>query len=286
MRLKLIPILIICVLKCYSQSDMAYSRTNKYGHLKLSAKDFKELITSIKYYADEYKSKDDSIVAGSIHCTFKKNKKALYVQSFNDIANVDLDDKAYDYVYLKYEYENKNAALLVEVLLEDSRREIFIGGTDEKKIDALYREIDERLRLNEQTGWWEAIPLSILAISLIVLIVGICYLAIISKKLDRPKLIMLTLMYFLLMIFSLGISIKSWDWFPGFTLSKDNPAFYEKYGPEMGFIGFILSIIGAITPVVVWVRKKLVGIAKSNPLTTQANLANKSRKRKKSHQQR
>ena len=98
---------ILISIHSYAQSDVGYGKTNEYGRLTINLAYFKKIISSIEYYTKESERELDSVQT-SVQCNFKKNKQALYVESFERLAALEIGDDTYDDIQFKYKCKNNN----------------------------------------------------------------------------------------------------------------------------------------------------------------------------------
>lgn len=262
MKLKatLILLLTFQIVSSFGQRTVNYLRTNDYDRLRLSIDDFKKIISSIQYYYNE--TPEDSTGRYrtiTFKCDFSKKNKALTLASFKQVSELNLDGENYSDIVLIYSWDTKPISE-VTLFLNSSYRKLSVSGADEKKVEALFRDIDSQLKSNETTlSWinWEMV--FVMATTLIfVIAMQFFFLTrriVFSKERSRQVtvLFILTGIYCFASIIFFFSSISFRDILPGFLLTPDKTTWIDRNINLLGFIAFILTVIPIIYKTTKWI---------------------------------
>ncbi len=246
----------------FGQNSIEYIRSNELEKIKIDVNDFKKLVSSIEYYCDK-KTNDstNTSIYPTIICNITSKSKALTLSSFKQISNWNIDNETYDKVSFYYSYPNKPISQ-IEIHFSYYGRNITIKGLDEKKVEALYRDLNEQLAYRKIL--FSKIEIGIIiSIFMYLLFMFSVYLMPTSFNLiykgERKKstifIFLLTLSYFIFYSFYLYSDMSVRNFFPGFELTPDNLSWIDRNTNLLGFIGFIITLITIIFGFLKWIFK-------------------------------
>ena len=257
MKYKLLFILSFLVVTAFGQKTVNYLRTSDYDRLRISIEDFKKIITSIQYYYNETpKDSTDRNKTFSFKCDFSKKDKALTLSTFKQLAELNLNGESYSDIVFIYSWDNKPISE-VTIYLNNSYRKLTVSGTDEKKVEALYRDLDTQLHSNETFLAWINLVLTFTLATYLIFLLSVMtcsYTAqnVFSKDRTRQSTIIFIvacLFCFVALVFYLSpISFK--DLFPNFLLTPDKSTWLDRNINAFGFIAFLLTVITLVYQIV------------------------------------
>jgi len=267
MRYKLFFILSFLAITAFGQNTVNYLRTNDYDRLKISIEDFKKIVASVQYYYNEtHKDSTDRYRTVSFKCDFSKKEKSLTLSSFKQVTELNLNGENYSDIVFSYSWDTKPISE-VTIFLNNSFRKITVSGTDEKKVEALYRDLDNQLQSKETPFAWVNLVMTftfflylIFTFALIMCI----YTAenVFSKNRTRQStvtLIVAGLYCFVALGFYFShLSLR--DMFPDFLLTPDKSTWIDRNINILGFIAFVLTIISIIFKATKWILKKKTNV--------------------------
>lgn len=264
MRIYLIFVLQFISVNLYSQSSIDYIRTNSYDRIYLSLDELKNISSSINYYYKEsLKDSSDKYSVARFSCDLVKDGKALTVSSFEQLLRLKIDNESFNKVTLYYRWEDKKISE-VELSLNNSFREIKVKGNDEKKVEALFRDIDKQILDAETSFAWVDWTIIFLTINSVVVLVGFSsfiYLVIgLFKGIPRtlPTYILLFEICFLIVIFIWWLlPSKFSDLVSYFSLTPDKSNWWDRNANLLAFIGFLFLIGTCIRKSFIFLRKHI-----------------------------
>jgi len=255
MKLKstLFILLVSLTINSFGQRTVNYLRTNDYNRLQISIQDFKRVISSIQYYYKETPQDSiDQYRTFNFRCNFSKRGKALSVSSFKQVAELEFNGEYFTDIVLIYSWDSKPISE-VTLYLNNSYRKLSVYGTDEKKVEALYRDIDHQLQSSETTLAWINWDMTFGLLATLIFTFAIQIFIIATRKIfSKERTRLNTVLFFLtgLYCFSAFVfyfsSLSFKDMFPGFLLTPDRLTWIDKNANIIGFIGFVLAIIPLI----------------------------------------
>jgi hypothetical protein len=263
MRYKLFFILSFIAITTFGQNAVNYLRTNDYDRLKISIEDFKKIVASVQYYYNEtQQDSTDRYRIVIFKCDFSKKEKSLTLSSFKQVAELNLNGENYSDIVLSYSWNTKPISE-VTIFLNNSFRKIKVSGTDEKKVEALYRDIDNQLRSKETpfawVNWVMTFTFFLYFIFVFALIMCI-YTAknVFSKNRTRQSTVILIVAGFYCFV-ALGFyfsPLSLGDMFPDFLLTPDKSTWIDRNINLLGFIAFVFTIISIIYKAIRWILEK------------------------------
>lgn len=263
LKIALLFLLTLGTLSSFGQRTVNYLRTNDYNRLRISIDELKKIVSSIQYYFDETpKDSTDQFRIIAFKCDFSKKGKALSLSSFKQIAELNLDGESYNDIVLIYSWDTKPISEIT-FYLNCSYRKISISGTDEKKVEALFRDIDAQLKATETTlAWinWEMV-FGIAATLLYVFLIPILAYAVVdlfTKKRNRKTTVVFLISgtYCIAAVIFFFSPFSFRDMLPGFLLSPNKTSWIDNNANLLGFIGFIFTIIPIIYKTTKWVWRE------------------------------
>ncbi|MCX6238093.1 MAG: hypothetical protein NTY07_11165 [Bacteroidia bacterium] len=270
MKFKIISLAILILAELSSVGQTGFTRSNEYNRLRLSTSDLKKICNSILYYYLEVPI-DSSLLSDKAHLyiTCQNKGKEIILTSFDQISELNIDGEDYSAFNLDYTYRAKPIAV-VNIALSNYSRTLSVTGKDIKKVEALYRDIDDQLRSNENSLGWINWGMVFLFLSFIIFSVALTFgmiaaQVLFSKKRDKESVvsfIVCLLICLLLIIFSLS-PISFSDIFPGFLLTNEKVPWYVKNALLIVVIG-ILGSFGTIYQIIIF----LIGKSKKDFKTT------------------
>jgi hypothetical protein len=169
-----------------------------------------------------------------------------------------MDSENYDDIVVYYSWDNKTISE-VRLILNDFYRKLSVSGSDEKKVEALFRDID--YHLNEHKQFLSSVNFELIIIILMFLtfIISSRYLLESIQQLKNGNINKKTIFIFAItsILILSGVifffsKTKISDFFPGFELTPDNANFVDKYGNFIGFVLSVVTIIGLIRQFFKW----------------------------------
>ena len=257
--------LVALSLFIYGQDNIDYIRTKNFKRISLTLEDFQHIVNSIQYYFKETpKDSTDKYDKASFKCELTGKDKALAFSSFSQMENFKIESGNFNSATIRYSWDKKPISS-VNIELMDYYRKLSITGSDEKKVDALYRDITEQL--DAKTVFLSSINLPLIFGTLAILLFSICFSILIhslekvlNKKRDRQTIILfvISLIIFTTSIIYFFSSYEIRDFFPGFQLSSDTSTWWDRNQSLIGFLSFIGVIITFIVKSFkkIWYTKK------------------------------
>ncbi len=173
--------------------------------------------------------------------------------SFKQIENFKLESGSFNSAVVRYSWDKKPISS-VDIELRDYERTLSITSKDDKKVDALYRDISEQL--NERKVFLSTIDLPAIFTTLfIMLFILSIYIfsytleAVWRKKSDRHT----TILFSISVIIVIGLSIYFFssyemkDFFPGFKLTADTSTWWDKHQSLVELLSFLGATVAFIT---------------------------------------
>ena len=165
----------------------------------------------------------------------------------------------------RFSQDEKADVSTVEITLTDSERRIEVKGTDAAKVNALAALILDSL--NEHTtllggrGVRFVLGSVALCISLFLIVLSGAY---VHGHLRKAMVACVGVLIWLVVLFG------SWDqWMPGVGIYGKDASWVVRGSPLMGFIGFILAIVGTLAGAFRWIR----GSIEDRPQATSSSAA-------------
>ena len=264
MKYLAIILLFTATLNAAAQDKVEFSREKNYKRMTMSKEALIKLIKAIQYYHNE--NLPDTISLStyrkhSINLEIGRNNESQILTGFQQIEKIELDGK--DYTRLEITYLNTEQAISsINLNLASYNRRLAIKGTDQQKVNALFRELDEHL-IESQNFLafinWSAV-ISATALCLFVLCQFIFFQ--IKPQENNPGSIRLAktiknicVIYDVIFIAFFLSPLELSELFPGFTLTAEPSLWWDKYG---NFIGVFSVIIPATIAIIKFLSKILV----------------------------
>ncbi|WP_199136054.1 hypothetical protein [Pedobacter sp. ASV12] len=253
MKKTLIFFLLILSVFAYAQDAVQFERAKSYERLTLTKEGFDKLIKSIKYY-HKGNSLDSTGLSRrySISCEIGRNSESQTLNDFSQIEKLDLDGK--DYTSLRINYLDLYQPISsIYLKFTSYDRSLSINGTDQQKVNALFRELDEQLTASEDFLSyinWPAI-LSTVLFSLF-MCAQVIYFQIKAQDNNPQSLRLVKTIKSICIGYSLlwiifGLSpLKIADLFPEFILTAEGTHWWDRYGNFIGVFSFLGTTLYAV----------------------------------------
>ncbi|MFA5300145.1 MAG: hypothetical protein WC389_18310 [Lutibacter sp.] len=244
---------------CLGQNQIEQIRTSEYEKLSIDFKDFKKIIESIEYYyLNTEKDSLDPYNPVKLRVELIRKDKAISLSTFSQFKEFFKNGENYDDLVVYYSWDNKTISE-VRLILNDFYRKLSVSGSDEKKVEALFRDIDFELKEHEQFLSWVNFEIIIVILMFSTFIISSRYLLESIQQLKNGNIDKKTIFIFVITLILMLCGIifffsktKVSDFFPGFELTPDNTNFVDKYGNFIGFALSIVAIIGLIRQFFKW----------------------------------
>lgn len=239
-------LLFISYYPVFSQEPVEFSRDKTYERLTISKDGLKKLMKSLEYYHYENPTDSTSVyIKPSISCEVGRDNESQTLNGFGQMEKIEFDDK--DFTELNIIYSNSRKPISsINLNLSSNYRKLSIKGTDQKKVNALFRELDEQLTTSEDfLGFvnWSAI-LTATSFCLFMLAQFILF-QIKPQENNSRDINLVRIIKSGCIIFIIGCLVflfspfKLDDWFPGFTLTSNPTHWWDKYGNFIGVFSFL-----------------------------------------------
>jgi len=259
LKYKLFFLLSLLTITAFGQKTVNYLRTNNYDRLKISIEDFKEIIASVQYYYNETpKDSTDRYWSNSFKCDFSKKEKALTLSSFKQVEELNLNGENYSDIVFIYSWDAKPISE-VTIFLNNSYRKLTVSGTDEKKVEALYRDLDNQLQSKEPPFAWVNLVMTFtfFLYSVFVFALIICFIAaenVFSENRTRQStfVFIVASLYCVIALIFYFSPFNFRDMFPDFLLTPDKSTWIDRNINILSFIAFVITIIPIIYKTIKW----------------------------------
>lgn len=257
-KIKLFILLTLGFSTIYGQAPIDYIRTSEYGRLKISLTNFKKIVSSVQYYYKEVEKDTTDVNSPMLKCDISRKALALTLSTFKQISDLNLDNENYTDVLLIYAWKDKNISE-VTLWLNGSYKKLTVRGKDEKKVEALYRDIDSQIRSSESFMSWLNLEMAIGMLSTVLFVISVLDLlplieVFISKRRNLRSSIVLCLVIIYLLagiiFFFSPVSMK--DFFPNFLLTANDLSWIDRNANMLGFIGFLITIVSILYSTIKW----------------------------------
>ncbi|WP_131537428.1 hypothetical protein [Pedobacter nototheniae] len=246
MKQILLFLLSILHFAAFGQETVQFSRDKNYERLTISKDDLAKLIKSLRYYHNE--NRPDSIQLGRIHsisCKIGRNNESQTFTGFSQLEKIDLDGK--DYTDLDIAYSDQHQPISsVYIKFSSYDRRLSIDGTDQQKVNSLFRELDEQLTAKEDffsfINWHASLSTIFFVIFMFAQLI---YFQIKPQDNNPSSLRLVRTIKFICIIYSITwvlfllSPIKLSNFFSDFTLTADPSHWWDKYGNFIGVFSFL-----------------------------------------------
>lgn len=289
-------LLILAIISLTATGQINFKRQKEYGRMSISNEDFKKLVKTIHYYHGEQSNDTTKHVIPkydngqpvskgildlinkpyySISMEINDGGQTQELSSFDDIDKLDLDGHTYDRLNLTYINLNQPISE-IRITFNNSYRNLSIGGSEKRKVDGVYRDLDEQLSERVSTFSfirWDMIFSSLLFLSfLFAMIIVISASA--SQSADAKKYLYMRIIcgiYVAVCIIYFLSTYDLADFFPQFQLKPDDTAWWDRYGNLIGVIGFFGSVYFGVVKII---RQLIAPAATANSETLNTSTQN------------
>lgn len=246
---------------------LEYSRTGEYKRIVLDAERLNEIIIAIEYYNKKLDSNqlDNTI----FECSISNESKSITTSDLSVFKDYSKDNSQYNEVRISYRAKNAEITS-VDISLNQSYRQVKIGGNAERSVNALFAEIDNVLRSKEKIlfGTQFKILLGTILFTMYIFSIIIAVLrsrfvieGLSKKNMNRVYLIAYVICISFSVYFFLPYSID--DMLPNFTFYFNKVSWIDKNINFLSFIGLIISLFAFIPPIMRFVGKYKLKFEKS-----------------------
>lgn len=243
----------------FAEKPIEQIRTSEYDGISIDLKDFKKIIESINYYhLKAHKDTLDKYDRASLRIELTSKDQAISLSAFSQLKDLSLDDESYTNIRVSYSWDEKDISR-VEISLNSAYRSLSITGSDVKKVEALFRDIDDQLSSNEMALSWIPFVFILQLLLMFAFIYSIKYFVLSFQKLydgnrDRRTLFIfistLVILIFEIIFFFSEVRIR--DFFPDVQLTSNQESFIERYGEITGFFLSVITILGFLARFAFW----------------------------------
>lgn len=223
-----------------SLAEITYEHSEEYPPLQLSYEDLRLVLgkarrlIQVANVASSSDNVDESLA-------LEGKGRAIEI---NDLAKDVLpagSPKAFHKI--RYHFRQSKAPISsVLLLFRDYKRDVYIEGTSSEQIDALAALLSRELGRFGSVGGHDQrlIPM------LVLLMVGATFVAaslILDFLSNKTRLLMALVGVVIFLI----VTLCPWiDWMPGVAVFQGEASWLIRYGPQMGFFGLVLTIVGLV----------------------------------------
>lgn len=242
-----------------AQKPAEQIRTSRYGRVSIGLDDFQKIVESIEYYF--VNTNIDTLERYNkprISAELVRKDKAISLSSFSQLKELESIDETYTHVHIRYSWDEKGVSE-VNLSLNENYRTLSVTGSDVKKVEALFRDLDSQLQSNELILSWIAFDLIILMLLMYAFILSLKYGYLSFERLNRGERDRRTVFIFFsaLIIVVLEIifffsEVRVKDIFPEVQLTPKNSGFIQRYGDTIGFFLSIITIAGFLMKFTLW----------------------------------
>ncbi|MFC1225337.1 hypothetical protein ACFE6N_16125 [Pedobacter sp. BG31] len=248
MKYILIAILLTISISSLAQEKVEFSREKMYDRMTMSRERLIKLIKAIDYYHNE--NLPDSISLDiyrkhAISLEVGKEDESQTLTGFKQIEQIELDGRKYSKLDILYLNQQQPISSINLNLASYSRR-LAIKGTDQQRVNALFRELDEHLVDSEDfLGFvnWNAILST--ALFCLMLLAQLIFFQIKPQENNTASIRLAKTIKFVCVVYSviwLLLMLSPFELsslFPGFSLSSDPTHWWDKYANFIGVFSFL-----------------------------------------------
>lgn len=243
-----IHLLLFCC-NVYSQDEINFIQQRTYAKILMSIDDLNKIIEDINYYIpiDTSSSGKEMAYSHSQTLTLSDKSRNLTYKKFGAISKEAIGKIRFNKLRLDYRGINKDISI-IEIKLNHYERTLYISGSDQRKIEALFQNIDKRLEICTTTfgwiDWYSFIPP--ILILLFILIISSWFASFSLPNKDRSWVILIIVGFVVLVFLAYSIVyVMSGEHtlFPKFTLKSEITSWIDRNANNMEFVGFLALVI-------------------------------------------
>jgi len=154
-----------------------------------------------------------------------------------------LPQAAFSMIY-RYDFYNEPTPITgISLVFNDSSRRVEVAGSSAEHVDAVMNTLrTDLLKFSVTIGGSRFRTWTGMALTMVLsLVLSISLGLIVTKRFSGWVLLVFSGAFLLALIF-----LPFDRWLPGFAIYRDNPSFLVRYGPEIGFGGLLLGIVGIV----------------------------------------
>lgn len=236
-------------------AEAVYERSKSYKSVRLTYKDLSNLLLATQEFLINLST--DSTYVHMDQVSIKDMSQKLGISGDYQLdAFTKAPTKA---IYISYDFSaTRHPIRRVEITLADYEREAVISGSSLTQVQALSAMIHEHLIPKETILGAEFRRVALfLIISIQLCLVG--FKIYMDRTNSNKKILRYLNIAVILMapIYISGLFIIPWqEWFPGTAIYSDTANFFERYGPEISFLSFLIGIPSLLALVIGIVSRK------------------------------
>ncbi|QMU28770.1 hypothetical protein [Adhaeribacter radiodurans] len=263
LKIKLLFVAILLAFFSIGQTPIEYyTRANEYGSLRLPLCDFKEIASDIEYFVkDTTSGSSNPRDFPLLKCDFRRDEKTITLTSFNQVKLLNLEKESYTEVSLVYNFDNQPITE-ANLSLGNRYRKLTVKGTDEKKVQALYRAIDESIHSKEYPVPLQQYKEFVMGLAWLVFSFSFFSLKNVSEKASTIQNAIKKAVWYAILIVISGIvvvlySVNKINFFPDLLLAADSSSWTDRNTNLLGLIGFYITVITLLFSIAKYIYKTI-----------------------------
>jgi hypothetical protein len=243
--------------------NLNYSRTSEYDRMFLTTKDLNKIIEAILFYHQEAPHDSlDPYNTVNTRLTLTNKSRSVSLSSVEQLIDLDIQDEKFTEVDFYYSWKNKPISE-VTLFLNPHYRKLTVNGTVQRKVDALFQDIDLQLKAKEAfLGHirWDFFLAFIAFITFIIAFwSGFLSLKTALSPNRTPQsvvVLLFTLTYCTLAIIFFLSKMSFFDLLPGFEIAMTKSSWIDRNANLLGFICFVITMFSFIVSFTKWLARQ------------------------------